>query len=446
MHKILIVDDQADIREILADILEDEGYEVLQASNASNALKKFEEMRPSLVILDIWLEGSDMDGIGILKRFKSFSPNIPVIMISGHGNIETAVQTIKLGAYDFIEKPFKAEKLTLLLKRALELSSLKEEIKDLKAGKELQEMVGKSKSISQVGEAAKLASASNSRVLISGETGTGKEIVARMIHYLSPRKDMPYIIMHAQKLKPEEIEAELFGIDDGKSFKLGKLERANGGTLYIDEISNLPPECQAKLLKFLQESAFYRVGNQNAVKADIRIICSSSHELSNSEFNQSLFYRLNVVPIHIPALRERKDDLGDIIEDIAAQLEATLNLPKPIFSAEAFAHLQAYSWPGNIRQLKNMLEWLMLLKGRNEGEITLADLPKDISGNSEVMPSLHQEIILKPLKPARELFEKEYINAQLSRFSGNISKTADFIGMDRTTLHRKLKSLKIANE
>jgi len=450
MHNILIVDDEADIREILSDIFSDEGYTVVQASNASSAIKKFEETKPSLVILDIWLEGSDLDGMGLLKRFKSCAPDVPVIMISGHGNIETAVQTIKLGAYDFIEKPFKAEKLLLLARRALELSSLKEEIKDLKSATNIMQISGQSKAIMHITESAKLAAQSNSRVFVTGESGTGKEIIAKMIHAYSARKEMPFVTMHAQNLPEDEIESELFGVDDGKIFRIGKLERANSGTLFLDEVSNLPATCQAKLLKYLQEGVFHRMGSKATLKSDTRIICSSAHDLEkdsqSGKFNQSLFYRLNVVPIRMPALRERKEDLENIIDDIAAQLSNSLGLPKPEFSKETLAHLQSYSWPGNVRQLKNMLEWLMILKGKTGGEISTSDLPQDITRKADALPSLHHELILQPLKPARDLFETEYLRAQLSRFSGNISKTAAFVGMDRTTLHRKLKGLKIANE
>lgn len=450
MHNILLVDDEADIRDILSDIFSDEGYTVLQAANASSAIKKFEEAKPSLVILDIWLEGSDLDGMGLLKRFKSFAPDVPVIMISGHGNIETAVQTIKLGAYDFIEKPFKAEKLLLLARRALELSSLKEEIKDLKSVENIMQISGQSKAVTHITESAKLAAQSNSRVFITGESGTGKEIIAKMIHAFSSRKEMPFVILHAQNLPEDEIEAELFGLDDGKIFRIGKLERANCGTLFLDEISNLPRTCQAKLLKYLQEGIFHRIGNNTNLKSDARIICSSIHDVTkNSQletFNQSLFYRLNVVPIRIPPLRERKEDLENIIEDITAQLSNALGLPKLEFPQETLAHLQSYSWPGNVRQLKNMLEWLMILKGKTGGKIHTSDLPQDITRKVDALPTLHQELILKPLKPARDLFETEYLRAQLSRFSGNISKTAAFVGMDRTTLHRKLKGFKIAND
>lgn len=448
MSKILVIDDKTDIRELVSDILKDEGYEVIEASNASSAINKFDDLAPSVVILDIWLEGSDMDGIGLLKRFKSISPEVPIIMISGHGNIETAVQTIKFGAYDFIEKPFKAERLLLIVKRALELANLKEEIKDLKIERKKLGLLGESKSALQVMESVKLAAQTNSRVLITGESGVGKGLVARAIHCFSERSSMPYVVIHASSTNIDNSEIELFGVDDGKKSKAGKLEKASGGTIFIDEISNLSNSCQLSFLKFLQEGVFFRSGSNVPLKSDIRIICSSIHNLANlSSFNQSLFYRLNVVHIHVPSLRERKEDFESILADILSELEVVLNMPKPSLSAEVIAYLQAYKWPGNVRQLRNVLEGIMILKSRTSQEITVRDLPKDLLINSApVLTGLKNDLILQPIKPARELFEAEYLRAQLSRFSGNISKTADFIGMDRAALHRKLKNLKIANE
>jgi two-component system, NtrC family, nitrogen regulation response regulator NtrX len=453
MAKILIVDDESDIRELLSDVLKDEGYITQTANNAKSALEAMNSYEPDLVILDIWLEGSEFDGIGVLKRIKQTKPHLPVIMISGHGNIETAVDTIRHGAYDFIEKPFKAEKLLILANRAIEAASLSKENSSLKEQQQINSQLhGESKIIQSVIEAAKLIAIAQSRVLITGESGTGKEVLARMIHKLSSRKDKQFVTMHASSISEKDFEAEFFGVDDGKDFRIGILEKSNGGVLFIDEVSEMPLPVQAKLLKFLQEHTFYKLGNNKPIQADIRIIATSSKDLDSEvekgKLNKSLLYRLNVAPIHLPPLRSRKDDIRILTEVLIKQLSEALGLQKIIIAEEAKVFLEMYAWPGNVRQLRNIIEWLMLMHGAENRAIQVQDLPVEITGHSSEAHSsvIANDIVTKPLKVARDMFEKEYLEAQLARFAWNISKTADFVGMERTALHRKIKALGIEEQ
>lgn len=453
MSKILIVDDESDIRDLISDILKDEGYITATATNAKTALEAMDSYVPDLVILDIWLEGSEFDGIGVLKRIKQSTPHLPVIMISGHGNIETAVETIRHGAYDFIEKPFKAEKLLILVNRALEVSLLSKENSSLKEQQQINaQLHGESKAINAVIEAAKLISQAQSRVLITGEAGSGKEVLARMIHKLSNRKDKQFVTLHASSISEKDFEVEFFGIDDGKDFRVGILEKSNGGVLFIDEVSEMPQSVQSKLLKFLQEHAFCKLGNNKAIQADIRIIVASSkdleQEVDKGKLNKSLLYRLNVAPIHMPSLRSRKEDIRILAESLIKLLSDSLGLQKIIISEEAFVFLEMYSWPGNVRQLRNVIEWLMLMHGSENRVIQVEDLPAEIAGNNSEIHAgiIANDIVTKPLKVARDMFEKEYLEAQLARFSWNISKTAEFVGMERTALHRKIKALGIEEQ
>ncbi len=453
MAHILIVDDEADIRELIADILRDEGYQPLCASSASEAIQCFENGElPSAVVLDIWLEGSEMDGIGILKYVKSNHQNIPVIMISGHGNIETAVQTIRFGAYDFIEKPFKAEKLIIMVNRAIEAFRLAQENKALKLQEKLiGELIGASKAIQQLKAAALMAAPSNSRIVITGEPGSGKEVLARLIHDNSKRAKKPFCILHSSNLSEEQLEVELFGTENKNFKKAGLLEKADHGTLYIDEISEMPIATQGKLLKFLQTQTFHKIGGSKDIKPDVRIIAASSknleNEITSGKFNQSLYYRLNVVPLRIPPLLERKEDIKYITEHFLKSFSNSLGVPYKSLSDEALTLMSAYDWPGNIRQLSNVVEWLYIMTSDDVKEITAEMLPQEvllsINGKHKNLNPVNSDILSKELKKARELFEKEYLCAQLNRFSWNISKTADFIGMDRTALHRKIKSLNI---
>ncbi|AIF81639.1 response regulator containing CheY-like receiver [endosymbiont of Acanthamoeba sp. UWC8] len=453
MAHILIVDDEADIRELVADILKDEGYHPLCASSASETIQCFENNElPSAVVLDIWLEGSEMDGIGILKYIKSNHPTIPVIMISGHGNIETAVQTIRHGAYDFIEKPFKAEKLIIMVNRAIEASRLAQENKVLKSQEKLVgELIGTSKAIQQLKTAALMAAPSNSRIIITGEPGSGKEVLARLIHDSSKRAKKPFCILHASNLSEEQLEVELFGTENKSMKKAGLLEKADHGTLYIDEISEMPVATQGKLLKFLQTQTFQKIGGSKDLKPDVRIIAASSknleEEITSGKFNQSLYYRLNVVPLKVPPLTERKEDIKHIAEHFLKSFSQSLGVPYKTLTQEALTLMSAYDWPGNLRQLSNVVEWLYIMTPDNVKEITADILPQEVvqavNGKHKNLNPVNSDILSKELKKARELFEKEYLYAQLNRFSWNISKTADFIGMDRTALHRKIKSLNI---
>lgn len=453
MSKILVIDDEVDIREIISEILSDEGYSVLCSKNAANGLATFEAENPDLVILDIWLEGSDSDGIGVLKKIKTLNADVPVLMISGHGNIETAIQTIKLGAYDFIEKPFKMEKLLILVKRAIETYELKKEIQNLTFNKQNKNVIdGHSKIIKTLLDSADLSANSNSRILINGELGTGKEIFARYIHSKSSRANGPFVPFYSFGLTHEAIEEEFLGIEDGKKFKPSIFEKAKGGTLFIDEIHYLPAESQALLLKILQENVFQKIGSSQKSKLDFRLISASSADLQilveQNTFNKSLFYRLNVIPFTMPALRERKEDIIDLITSFNAEYATMMKIPALKFAHGTLSFLQEYLWPGNIRQLRNTIEWLMIMHGRGAGkEIEISDLPNEITANTEsYAANLDGDLMTKPLRIARDLFEKEYFKAQLNRFSGSISKTAEFVEMDRSALHRKLKSLNVSNE
>lgn len=454
MARILIVDDEADIRGLLSDILQDEGYRTVTASNAAAALQIVKEEQLNLVVLDIWLEGQEHDGIGVLKRIKTIHPNLPVIMISGHGNIETAVQTIKIGAYDFIEKPFKTEKLLIMVKRAMELSLLAQENKELKELNQVtHEIIGKSKAIEHIIDEVKLVAPTNSRILIVGEHGTGKEVLARMIHNLSNRKNKPFSTLHAANISEHNIEEVLFGIDDLKNFSVGLLEKSNGGTLFIDEISEMPLRVQAKFLKVIQENHFQKIGNSKQIPVDVRIITATSKDLLEQielgSLNQSLYYRLNVVPLRLPPLRERKEDIMQLFDYFTEVFSKALGTTKITLSDEVMAIFEIYNWPGNIRQLKNVIEWLMIIHGKKSKIITTDLLPDYLlgknRGENNALNLISNDISLKSLRDARTFFEKEYLKTQLERFSGNISKTAEFVGMERTALHRKLRALKIAD-
>lgn len=447
MTDILIIDDEADIRDLISDILQDEGFTTTTVKNSAQTLEHLENGRaPKAVILDIWLEGSDLDGIGLLKHIKSNYPNIPVIMISGHGNIETAVKTIRMGAYDFIEKPFKAEKLIILVRRAIETSVLAAQNITLKQNYEVNaDIVGNSKSIQSLRNAALLAAPTNSRVFITGEVGTGKEVLARMIHNKSKRGNHPFMIMQSASMSAEQLEDQLFGTHASSH---GLLEVCDGGTLFIDEISEMPLATQNKLLHFLQQNTFQRIGSGLMIRSDVRIIAASSKniddEVAAGNISQSLYYRLNVIPLHITPLRERKEDIKPIAEHTIQQ-HALQQGRKILITDDAYSTLCAYDWPGNVRQLLNTIEWLIIMSQNSTAEIDVSSLPQAIidavhNKHTKLNP-LSSEIISKQLKQARDLFEKEYIIAQLDRFNGNISKTAAFIGMDRTALHRKIKSL-----
>ncbi|NGM34623.1 sigma-54-dependent Fis family transcriptional regulator [Methylobacterium sp. DB0501] len=450
---ILIVDDEADIRELVAGILDDEGHRTRTAGSSDEALSAIEARRPHLVFLDIWLQGSRLDGLQVLDVIKAQAPDLPVVMISGHGNIETAVSAIKAGAYDFIEKPFKADRLILVAERALEASRLKREVRDLKARSgQASRIVGASVAANQLRQTVERVAPTNARVMISGAPGSGKELSARTIHAASSRASGPFVVINAATITPDTMEAELFGVEaaDGKPRRVGALEEAHGGSLYIDEVADMPRETQNRILRVLVDQNFQRVGGTTRVHVDVRIISSSSRdlaeEIAGGRFREDLFHRLSVVPIRIPSLAERREDVPELIAFFMEQISAATGLPQRRIAADAMAVLQSHDWPGNVRQLRNNVERLMILtQGDPETEVTTEMLPSEVGALVPTTPSGAggEKLMSLALREAREIFEREYLVAQIARFSGNISRTAEFIGMERSALHRKLKSLGI---
>jgi two-component system nitrogen regulation response regulator NtrX len=450
---ILIVDDEADIREIVSGILSDEGHGTRTAKNSDEALAAISARRPTLVFLDIWLQGSRLDGMQLLKIIKEENPMLPVVMISGHGNIETAVAAIKLGAYDFIEKPFKADRLVLVAERALEASRLKRELSELRArGGTNHRLVGHSTAVNQLRQVIERIGPANSRVLVTGALGAGKELAARLIHEASARADGPFVVLSSATIAPETMEIELFGTEDkdGSNRKVGALEEAHGGTLYLDEIADMPKETQGKILRVLVDQNFLRVGGSTRVHVDVRIISSSARDLAlliaDGSFREDLFHRLAVVPVRVPSLSERREDISELIDFFMDQVSIATGMPRRVVADDAMAVLQSHDWPGNIRQLRNNVERLMILaQGDPEAAITADLLPSEIGALVPSTPngSGGERLMSLPLRDAREAFEREYLVAQISRFGGNISRTAEFIGMERSALHRKLKSLRV---
>lgn len=448
---ILVVDDEADIRELVAGLLEDEGYRTRKAGSADEALAAIAARRPNLVFLDIWLQGSRLDGLQVLELIKESHPDLAVVMISGHGNIETAVSAIKSGAYDFIEKPFKADRLVLVAERALEASRLRREVRELKTRSvQASRIVGRSTTVNQLRQTIERVAPTNARVLITGEPGCGKELAARTLHEASSRSSAPFIVINAATITPETMEEELFGIEggEGRSRRVGALEEAHGGSLYIDEIGDMPRETQNRILRVLVDQNFQRVGGVTRVHVDVRIISSSSRDLArligDGHFREDLYHRLSVVPIRVPALSERREDVPELIEFFMDQISVATGLPKRRIGSDAMAVLQSHEWPGNVRELRNNVERLMILThGDPTAEITIDMLPAEVGAMVPSTPSGSggERLMSLPLRDAREIFEREYLMAQIARFSGNISRTAEFIGMERSALHRKLKSL-----
>jgi two-component system nitrogen regulation response regulator NtrX len=449
---ILIVDDEADIRELVAGILQDEGYVTRTARDSDDALNSVASRRPNLVFLDIWLQGSRLDGLQLLDNIKQQFPDLPVVMISGHGNIETAVAAIKQGAYDFIEKPFKADRLVLVAERALENSRLRREVKALKVLSP-STLVGRSPSINQLRQTVEKVSPTNSRVLIVGPPGAGKELAARSIHGLSGRAEGPFVVINAAAITPERMEMELFGteqLNGGQERKVGALEEAHGGTLFIDEIGDMPRETQNKILRVLVDQTFQRVGGNAKVSVDVRIVSSTGRdieaEIAAGRFREDLYHRLSVVPIRVPPLAERREDIPDLVQYFIEQISQATGLPKRVIGEDAMAVLQSHDWPGNVRQLRNNVERVMILAGGDQDAvITASMLPQDVGSMVPAMPNGGggEHLMGLPLREAREVFEREYLVAQISRFGGNISRTAEFVGMERSALHRKLKALGI---
>lgn len=449
---ILIIDDEADIRNLIADILKDAKYNTRTAANSDEAFKAIAQRVPSALILDIWLQGSEQDGLGILEMVQKKYPLLPVIMISGHGNIETAVSSIKMGAYDFIEKPFKEDRLLLVVARALEHSQLKAENMELRTrGTYEMQINGNSSSVQQIRTTIDKVAPTASRVLITGAPGTGKEMVARLIHVKSTRASGQFVVMNAAGLTPDRVEAELFGIEDsnptGGAEKLGLFERAHNGTLYIDEVADMPLETQGKVLRALQEQKFTRMRGSKQVEVDVRVIAASSREIeqeiAQGRFREDLYYRLNVVPIRLPSLKDRREDIQDLCRYFLKRAADSAGVQPRELSGEAMAMLQAYSWPGNVRQLRNMMEWLLIMATASKDAISASELPPEILSSNPILsrPETNADIMSMALRDARELFEKQYLAAQIDRFGGNISKTSSFVGMERSALHRKLKML-----
>jgi two-component system, NtrC family, nitrogen regulation response regulator NtrX len=448
---ILVVDDEEDIREIVSGILSDEGHETRTAHDADSALAAISDRVPRLIFLDIWMQGSRLDGLALLDEIKARHPDLPVVMISGHGNIETAVSAIKRGAFDFIEKPFKADRLILIAERALENSKLKREVSDLKrrTGDAI-ELIGTSVAVSQLRQTIEKVAPTNSRIMIFGPSGSGKELVARMIHKRSSRSGGPFISLNAAAITPDRMEMALFGTEGtpGQPRRIGALEEAHRGILYLDEIGEMPRETQNKILRVLVEQQFERIGGSKRVKVDVRIISSSAYNLESliaeGRFREDLFHRLAVVPVKVPALAERREDIPFLVDMFMRQISEQAGIRQRKIGEDAMAVLQANDWPGNIRQLRNNMERLMILAQGDspEAPITAEMLPQDLS---DMLPKVSARndthIMTLPLREAREMFERDYLIAQINRFGGNISRTAEFVGMERSALHRKLKSL-----
>jgi len=458
-HEILIVDDEPDIRLLIDGILQDEGYETRGAGDSDTAIKAFRTRRPSLVVLDVWLQGSRLDGLGILETLHSEEPHVPVVMISGHGTIEMAVGAIQHGAYDFIEKPFQYDRLLLVVRRALEAAALARENAELRlrAGPEAT-LTGESSVISQLRSQVERVAPTGSRVLISGPAGSGKEVVARMIHTRSRRASGPFVVMNCATLNPARFEEELFGLEAGADpmahpRRAGVLERAHGGTLLLDEVSDMPLETQGKIVRALQDQTFERLGGSSRVKVDVRVLSTTNRdlqaEIAGGRFREDLYYRLAVVPVKVPALRERREDVPSLALTFLTRSAETSGIPARPLSADTLAALQAYDWPGNVRQLRNLVDWLLIMAPGHAGETIRADmLPPEIGSRAPALLNIDPtaDIMSLPLREARDLFETQYLHAQLLRFGGNISRTAQFVGMERSALHRKLKQLGVNSD
>ena len=446
---VLVVDDEADIRDLVAGILSDEGYAVRTATDSESALAAIRARKPALLILDIWMAGGGMDGLELLDMVKALDADLPVIMISGHGNIETAVSAIKRGAYEFLEKPFKSDRLVLIVERALEAAGLRRENRRLRAQAITPEgMTGKSMAAQQLRQMIVKLAGANSRVLISGPPGSGKETVARLIHAASGRARNEFVPISAAGMTPERMDVELFGQegDDGRTAKIGVFERAHAGTLYLDEVADMPRETQGRILRVLVDQSFRRVGGDSDVHVDVRVVSSTSRdlreEIAAGRFREDLFHRLNVVPVNVPGLAERREDIPELVEYFIERIGEATGMPRRKLADDALATLQVRQWPGNLRQLRNNVERMLILaSGAPSDPITANMLPAEAMVTDQATSLGAERMIALPLREAREVFEREYLNAQMLRFSGNISRTAAFIGMERSALHRKLKSL-----
>ncbi|CAI9120189.1 nitrogen assimilation response regulator NtrX [Brytella acorum] len=455
-HEILIVDDEPDIRLLVEGILGDEGYRTRTAGNSDQALAAFHESRPSLVVLDIWLQGSRMDGIEVLKAMKAEDPSVPVVMISGHGTIETAVSSLQLGAYDFIEKPFQVDRLVVVARRAIEAAKLARENAELRLRTGIEtSLFGKGSAITAVRQQIDRVAPTGSRVLVTGPAGAGKEVAARMIHARSRRADGPFVILNCATLAPARFEEELFGFEgqaDGAMRRTGVLERAHRGTLLLDEVGDMPMETQGKIVRVLQDQAFERLGGGARVKVDVRVLATTNRDLQaeilQGRFREDLYYRLAVVPLRVPSLRERREDIPALAQHFVQRYAENSGMAIRELSVDAMAALQAYEWPGNVRELRNLMERLLIMMPGGNEPIRADMLPPDLSDSAPSMARLNaqSDVMSLPLREARDLFETQYLQVQLLRFGGNISRTANFVGMERSALHRKLKQLGVTQE
>lgn len=446
MSDILIVDDEKDIRELISEILQDEGFSTRLAANSDDCMNEINAAAPAMMILDIWLKDSRMDGIDILKSVKRDNPDIPIIIISGHGNIEIAVAAIKQGAYDFIEKPFNIDQLMVVISRAMETARLRRENstlrrRDLHSG----EMLGASAAFRRLKDQLDKVTKSNGRVMLTGEPGSGKETAARYVHQHSNRASAPFVTVNSASIAPERMEEVLFGRETPeRGVEKGLLEQAHGGVVYFDEVAEMPLGTQSKILRVLTEQQFTRLGGSDKVRVDLRVISSTTRnlatEIASGRFRQELFDRLNVVPINVPSLAERREDVPLLAEHFIEAFNRTQGLPARAISDEAAASMQTMDWPGNIRQLRNVIERVLIL-GEGSGPIEARELPGSTAIPDEGRIVLGGQLAALPLREARELFEREYLLTQINRFGGNISRTAAFVGMERSALHRKLKSL-----
>ncbi|NDD88453.1 MAG: sigma-54-dependent Fis family transcriptional regulator [Rhodobacteraceae bacterium] len=452
MSDILIVDDERDIRELISEILIDEGYTTRLAGTADDAMREVTSQSPGLLILDIWLKDSDMDGIDILKKVKSDYPEVPVVIISGHGNIEIAVAAIKQGAYDFIEKPFNIDQLLVVIRRAMETSRLRRENITLrKKDAPVSDLIGSSAGfralVSQLDKVAK----SNSRIMLRGGSGVGKETAARYIHAQSDRAAGPFVVVGCATIEPDRMEEVLFGRESGdQNGAQGLLEQAHGGVIYFDEVADMPLVTQSKILRVLVDQKFQRVGGNDQIKVDLRVLSSTSCdlevEIAERRFREELFHRLNVVPVEVPTLEERREDIPELVEHFVEHFNQTQGLNMRKLSDDAATLLQTLPWPGNIRQLKNVIERILILSD-GTGPISADEIPTDKhkSAGANDGGGMSANWATLPLREAREAFEREYLITQINRFGGNISKTANFVGMERSALHRKLKSLGVVS-
>ncbi|MFO8056756.1 MAG: sigma-54 dependent transcriptional regulator [bacterium] len=447
---ILIVDDEESIRTTLGGVLSDEGFSVSTAHDGESALQMIEDSPPDLVMLDIWLPG--MDGVESLQKIKETYPELPVVMISGHGTIETAVKSTRLGAYDYIEKPLSLDKIIITIQNALELTRLSREYRRLSeemAGKD--ELIGQSRPIKELRSQIEKVAPTEGWVLISGENGTGKEVLARMIHRGSLRSDRPFVSVNCAAIPEELIESELFGHEKGAftgavDRKQGKFDMADGGTLFLDEIADMSLRTQSKILRILQEQQFERVGGTSPIKVDVRVIAASNKDLEKAmqegSFREDLYYRLNVIPLYLPPLRERKEDIPLFVDHFLKDFCARSRLKQKKINKRALQAFMQYSWPGNVRELKNVIERMVILSPG--GDITVKDLPPALTspGTAPVTSAYD----LPTLKEARNAFEKQYLMRKLIENDHNVSRTAEQVGVERSSLHRKIKSYGIDGE